>query len=111
MQIWKQIKDYPNYEVSNLGRIRNKYGYIMSQQSARGGYLQCNLYYKGKKHPLVHKLVFEAFYRKLLPNEIVHHLSEIKTENVSTNLVAWDKKYHLHYHAQNHKDNINGQFI
>ena len=23
-EVWKDVKDYPNYEVSNLGNIRNK---------------------------------------------------------------------------------------
>lgn len=100
MQKWKQIIDYPNYEVSNLGRVRNKQGHIITQSLDSKGHLKCMLYKKGKHYPLVHRLVFEAFYRKLQPNEVVHHLSQIKTQNYSTNLVAWDKTRHYYFHRE-----------
>ena len=28
-EIWKEVKDYPNYKVSNLGKIQNKKGDLM----------------------------------------------------------------------------------
>ena len=102
--IWKQIKDYQNYEVSNFGEVRNKYTHHIIAQSLDGsGHLKVMLYKKGKKYIDVHKLVFEAFYRKLLPNEVVHHISQVKTQNISTNLVAWDKTYHRQFHASKYK--------
>lgn len=99
--IWKQIKDYQNYEVSNFGEVRNKHThYIIAQSLDGSGHLKVMLYKKGKKYIDVHKLVFEAFYRKLLPNEVVHHISQVKTQNISTNLVAWDKTYHIQFHKE-----------
>ena len=29
-EIWKDIKDYPNYQVSNMGRVRNKKRWLKS---------------------------------------------------------------------------------
>lgn len=105
---WKDIRGYQGlYQVSNLGRVRTlnyrqKTGVIrvMSLLKMKEGHLQAVLCKKGCKEqrPLVHRLVFEAFYRRLQPNEVVHHLSGVKNQNISTNLVAWDVDIHKQYH-------------
>ena len=62
-EIWKVIKDAPNYSVSNLGRVKNnKTEHIMKTQKSeayeRVG-LRC---IDGKSHTKrVHRLVLEAF--------------------------------------------------
>ena len=49
IQIWKVIKDYPMYSVSNLGSIKNnKTGRILKQLNDNRGYLQVRLYNNGK---------------------------------------------------------------
>ncbi len=62
-EIWKVIKEAPNYSVSNLGRVKNnKTNYILKTQKSeayeRVG-LRC---IDGKSHTKrVHRLVLEAF--------------------------------------------------
>ena len=46
----------------------------------------------------VHRLVFEAFYRRLLPNEDCHHINSIRDCNLSTNLVARIESIHVAEH-------------
>jgi len=62
MEIWKVIPEHPNYEVSNLGRIRRvDTGYVL-KQSTSGKYLAVGL---GRTPQVitrkVHRLVLEAF--------------------------------------------------
>ena len=43
-EIWKDVNDFPNYEVSNMGYVRNKKsGKILSQRIKSTGYYQVNL--------------------------------------------------------------------
>ena len=38
-EIWKDIEDFPNYEVSDQGRVRNKKtGHILSPVPDKDGY-------------------------------------------------------------------------
>lgn len=106
-EIWKPVRDFEKfYLVSNLGRvksIRGKREVIMKQQVENG---YCFVMFKFKKNgkwgrgdkKSVNRLVFEAFYRRLLPNEDCHHINEIRDCNISTNLVAKDKCLHVREH-------------
>ena len=69
---WKTISGYPNYEVSNLGRIRNiSNGRILKTSSDIGGYLHLNLFHERiKKRHKVHRLVAQEFIEN--PEKINH---------------------------------------
>jgi len=66
---WRTIPGYPDYEVSNQGRVRRRTashqlpaGYVLTHVTSRDGYLQVNLWKDGavgKK--MVHRLVLLAF--------------------------------------------------
>lgn len=114
-EVWKDIKDYEGlYQVSNLGHIRTlnyrqRVGEVrIMSLLKRSGHLHAVLSKKGckEKRPLVHRLVFEAFYRRLLPNEVVHHLNLQKTCNIWTNLVAWDETRHKQFHMRGNLFNV-----
>jgi len=119
-EIFKKVKGYPDYEVSNLGRVKSfKKGEerILKSNPNSGGYLQVNLYKDNKrKGRTIHSLVAEAFLNhtpnghKLVVNHIdfnplnnnVNNL-EIVTQRKNTNLkhiksssiytgVTWHKK-------------------
>ena len=42
---WKKIKNFENYEISNLGNVRNKKKYILKQQKLNN-YMTIKLYDK-----------------------------------------------------------------
>ena len=62
-EIWKVIDDFPSYEVSDQGRVRNKKTGKFRSFSKNHGYLQVDLYPGGKTFT-IHRLVAEAFLGK-----------------------------------------------
>lgn len=93
---WKSILGFPEYKVSNYGRIiRHTTGYEL-QFSSRScnGYEQARLMYDGYKHShAVHLIVAHHF----LPNpdcrKSVRHKNGNKRDNRVSNLVWIHPKY------------------
>ena len=87
-ETYKTIKDYPNYEVSDAGRVRNtKTGHILRPGWDGGGYQHVILCLNGKhKSKLIHRLAADAF----LPNpeykRTVNHINGDKKDNRVENL-------------------------
>lgn len=87
-ETWRKIKLFPNYQVSNLGNVKNIVtNKSISQWKKKNGYLQVTLHANGiKKNLYIHRLVAEAFI--LNPNRLndVNHIDEDKTNNCVNNL-------------------------
>jgi hypothetical protein len=96
-EAWTFIEDYPNYMISNKGRVLNiKRGRVMSCWGGR--YLQVTLYKNGNKAaPLVHILVAKAFVPNPCGYEEVNHIDEVKTNNCHTNLEWCTAQYNSEY--------------
>lgn len=90
MEIWKDIPDYPKYQVSNMGNVRSlKYDKVklLRPCKCKDDYLQLELCKDGKrKHFLVHRLVYEAFVGAIPEGMQVNHINEDKTDNRLENL-------------------------
>ena len=58
-EIWKDIEGYEGmYQVSNMGRVRNKDNEILYQEANKKGYLRVKLNKDGERKNLkVHRLV------------------------------------------------------
>lgn len=69
MEEWKTIEEFPNYAISDIGRVkriskgRNTYvGKILKQRKNRYGYMYTNLCKNGKrKSKTIHRLVLRYF--------------------------------------------------
>ena len=88
---WRSIDGYINYQVSNIGRVRNsKTGRILTPQINRGGYYQVGLYCDSKNKLLrsVHRLVANEFLEKPdnLDYYVVDHIDRDKNNNKVYNL-------------------------
>lgn len=85
---WKNIDGYLNYQVSNLGRVRNSFtGRILKQQTSHQGYLVISLRDDSKKHKYsVHRLVAKEFIPNPLNLPQIDHIDNEKTNNTITNL-------------------------
>lgn len=91
---WKVIGGYPNYAVSNFGRIkrltsRNNAvaGKILKTHIASTGYPMVNLLNEhGRRHVLVHRLVAEAFLAKPAEACEVNHIDANRAHNHISNL-------------------------
>lgn len=99
-EIWKQIKNYDKYEVSNLGRVRNKKtGRILKCNSSNTGYtVVCLCQNSINKTHSVHRLVMETFNPVDNMNELeVNHKDWDKTNNTLDNLEWMTKQQNLLY--------------
>jgi hypothetical protein len=43
MELWKNIDDFPNYQISNYGRVKNIDGRILKPSKDKNGYLMVNM--------------------------------------------------------------------
>lgn len=90
MENWRSIKNFPNYEVSDMGRVRHvKTKRIRKPSvSVKGGYLYHNLYdFSGtRKGKYEHRLVAEAFLPNPLNKKMVIHSNGNKKDNKVSNL-------------------------
>lgn len=103
MERWLQIEDFPNYSVSDRGRIRNdKTGRLMSLARNPNGVLAVYLVREGYQHSRgVAKLVASHF----LPHETEHyatpmHLDGDRENNHVENLMYRPRWYANMYHRQ-----------
>ena len=100
--IWKIVKEFPNYEVSNLGEIRNKATKKhLKQQIKEKGYKGVILHKNNKKYNLrVHRIVATEFIENPLNKPYVNHLNGNKADNRSKNL-EWVTPSENNIHAIN----------
>ena len=91
-EFWKLVIDFPNYEVSNKGRVRNtKTKEIKTVHPDNDGYLKVTLIEskngcKKCYRKAVHRLVAEAFHGGKHPDLQVNHINGIKDDNRVSNL-------------------------
>ena len=99
-EIWKDIEDFPNYEVSDQGRVRNKKtGHILSPVPDKDGYFRVHL---GKDivTKRIHRLVAVAFIPNVENKSQVNHINGDKMDNRASNL-EWCSALENNTHALN----------
>ena len=107
-ETWKTIKEFPNYEVSTYGNVRNvKTGKILKPLKTPYGYLQVELFNNGKSQFIkIHVLVAKAFLPDtgknpdgtiMIGHHQVNHRDECKINNNLLNLEWCDARYNLNY--------------
>jgi hypothetical protein len=93
-ELWLSISDFPNYEVSSLGRVRRtnnsarwKAGMILGDRPDKDGYARVVLYAsRATKSLRVHRLVAEAFIGQIPEGMQVNHKNGAKDDNKLENL-------------------------
>lgn len=107
-EIWKNIEGYPNYQVSNMGRVKslektitystnNRWGEceckrfceekILKNYLSKRGYYVVNLSQNGKSTQFkVHTLVAQAFISNPDNKPQIDHINTIRTDNRVENL-------------------------
>lgn len=88
MEIWESVKQYPNYEVSTHGRVRNKKtGNVLVTTDDSRGYPALGFWANGKGHTKnVHRLVAETFIPNSEGKRTVNHKDGNKRNNHISNL-------------------------
>jgi hypothetical protein len=97
---WCNITDFPNYSVSNFGRIRNNTtNVLLKMQQNERGYWIINLYNCGtRKVKRVHRLVAEAFIPNPFNKPEVNH-KDGNTANPYVGNLEWSTKIENMEHA------------
>ena len=102
---WRSISEYLNYEVSDVGRVRNvNTGKILKPSVSARGYLYVSLCNSGKiKKHLTHRLVASEFIENLSNKPIVDHIDHNTSNNCVMNL-RWATKSenNMNQTKQNH---------
>lgn len=103
-EIWKPVIDWNDfYEASSLGRIRNiqarrgtHAGKILKGRPSKDGYLKVVLQHDGhKKSVFVHRVVHEAFFGAIKPDQEIDHLDFNRANNVLSNLEAVSRQVNI----------------
>lgn len=85
---WKEYPLNRNYYVSDMGRVKNRRGKIMSPKKGNNGYLFISASICGRKETtLIHRMVMLAFnYDDEWDIKQVNHKNGIRTDNRLCNL-------------------------
>jgi hypothetical protein len=88
VEIYKVIKGFENYSVSNLGNVKNnKTERILKSSDEGHGYLKLTLIKnKVRKTVKVHKLVANAFLLNPEHKVCIDHINGVRTDNKMNNL-------------------------
>lgn len=103
-EIWKPIEGYPDYEVSNMGRVKslnyNRTGKVKIMKPIEDEYL--TIFLNGKKFK-IHRLVAQAFISNPNNLPLINHKNEDKYDNRVENLEWCDYSYNVNYGDRNNK--------
>ncbi len=109
LTVWLPIKDYPNYEVSICGQVRN----ITTKRILRPG-LASNGYYiitlcKNKKHKshCIHHLVCKTFIPNVDDKKCIDHIDSNRLNNTISNL-RWASYQENSFNQQLSSNNTSG---
>lgn len=121
-EVWKPIKDFMMYEISNFGRLRrleywvvNKKGKInmhktkvLSNVNSKGDYLRVILRGGCRKRRSchIHRLVWESFVGEIPKGCVIHHKDGNKQNNKLSNLQLVTTKEHHDIHLAEHPEMI-----
>lgn len=102
-EIWKDISNLNGYEVSNLGKFRNKNtGKIIKCRPDGKGYLQHVFYYGGLNiSKKLHRVVATVFIPNPKGLSQINHKDEDKTNNCVDNLEWCTGSYNNNYGTKN----------
>lgn len=99
-EVWKTIKEYPDYKVSNYGRVMNNNTGRILKPLTGAKYYRVYLYkdHKGKSIS-IHRLVASYFLSNPYPHtlEYINHIDEDKHNNRADNLEWCSAKYNYNW--------------
>ena len=104
IEVWKDIPDYPNYQISNYGRVKSlnyrntKQEQIIKLSKNSKGYLYVDLFKDGKrKRFLVHRLVCLTYLKNPENLPCMNHKDENPLNNRVENLEMCSYEYNMNY--------------
>ena len=109
IEIWKPVKNYPDYQVSNFGNVMGKNDQLLKAGKDKDGYLLVVLCQnKLNKSMRVHRLVAETFdLPKRADQYSVDHIDGCKSNNNINNL-RWANRSEQQFNQDIYKNNTTG---
>lgn len=100
-EVWKQIPDYPNYLISNLGRVYGGTQNRIDNGSLNDkGYRMIDLYNdNGRKRVRISHLVAAAFCKGYEAKKHIHHINRKRNDDRAINLLPCTPAEHRAIHA------------
>jgi hypothetical protein len=91
-ELWVVVDGFPNYHVSNYGRVVNKRGMELRPRVDASGFCNVALYDQGYRRDFgVHRLVAKAFFVDYHDDVEVFHLNDNREDNAVLNLSLGNK--------------------
>jgi DNA-binding NarL/FixJ family response regulator len=87
-ELWKVIKGFQEYQVSDCGNVMGKFGRILKPKSTKRVVYKVVSLYKGKKRfqKLVHRLVLEHECNHIDGNKLNNHINNLEWCTRSENM-------------------------
>ena len=104
MENWRKIEDYPNYSISDKGRVRNDHlnRILNMSKNPVSGYMNVHLRNeRGTNTERVHRLVAKAFIPNPENKPTVNHIDSNRANNNLSNL-EWATYSEQQIHAISH---------
>ena len=89
MEEWKSIIDFPGYQISSYGNVRNitTNKFLRCPLSKQDNYFRVSLSKNGKAYTfLIHRLIATHFIPNTENKELVDHINRVRTDNRIENL-------------------------
>jgi len=97
-EVWKKIEDFPNYSISNYGRVRNDIRDKIMKVNLKGGYCHISLKNNDTKKSLkIHRLVGKAFIPNPKNKSDINHIDS-NPENNNINNLEWNTRKENNMH-------------
>ncbi|MCJ7663023.1 MAG: NUMOD4 motif-containing HNH endonuclease [Desulfobacterales bacterium] len=116
-ETWRIISEFPNYEVSDMGRVRRRtpgpatyVGKILSPILDPYGYHGVNLCNdQTRRTVMIHQLVYKTFVGTLCQDKSIHHEDGNKLNNGLGNLIEMKKFSHIGLHSRSRINPFSGR--
>lgn len=106
---WKVIPDWPEYQVSDMGRAKSPNTILKPWLDKQTGYPQITLYngiHQRRMPRRLHELVWITWKGPVPAGQLIHHKNHDKTDARLSNLWLMPRGQHTRHHYKHTRQNL-----